>query len=80
MSTTHKDFSIFDLIVGEEFGADGKTRTSWTSVGTVFRDNSSGKISGKIKDGLALTGQFIIRARQPKLPSEASQNKPEANL
>lgn len=66
MSDTKKEYLIFDVLVGEAFEAEGQTRTSWTPVATVFRDTATGKLSGKVKEGLALTGRFIIRARSQK--------------
>ena len=66
MSKHKKEYHIFDLIIGENYQSGGEAKTSWTSVGTVFRDKANGKISGRIKDGLALSGSFIIRAREEK--------------
>ena len=66
-------YSLFDVIVGEEYrGRDGQTKTSWTRVGTIFRETASGALSGKITPGLALTGTFIVKARTQK-PEEGGQ-------
>ena len=55
-----------DLLIGEEYtNANGEKKTSWTNVGTVFEDDKGG-YSGSIKNGLALTGKFIIRERKPR--------------
>ena len=70
------DYLIFDVLVGEDFEADGEKRTSWTVVATLFRDKATGKINGKVKDGLALTGRFIVRAREQK-PEAAKAAQPD---
>ncbi len=74
MRKKKSDYLIFDVLVGEEFEADGEKRTNWTAAATVFRDASTGKISGKVKEGLALTGRFIIKARDTK--REGNTQKP----
>tara|TARA_R110000868_G_scaffold352856_1_gene614097 strand:+ start:1937 stop:2200 length:264 start_codon:yes stop_codon:yes gene_type:complete len=68
-----KEYLIFDVLVGEAFEAEGQARTSCTPVATVFRDTATGKLSGKIKEGLAPTGRFIIRARSQKANGQAEE-------
>ena len=74
-------YDLFDLLVGEDFETkDGKGAVSWTKVGAVFRNAESGAITGKITPGLALTGKFIIKARDSGPKKDGQEAAPGADL
>ncbi|MEM1369185.1 MAG: hypothetical protein AAGG02_14490 [Cyanobacteria bacterium P01_H01_bin.15] len=66
-----KDYQLYDLLIGEGYEQGGEQRTSWTNVGTIFRDAATGNLSGRVKDGLALSGRFIIKPRTQKQKAPA---------
>ena len=59
------DYKLYDLLVAEDYKKGDEQKTSWTRVGTIFKDKATGNLSGKITEGLALSGRFVIKERQP---------------
>lgn len=57
----------YDILITETYDdkATGEEKTSYTKAGVCFALPNGG-FSGKIKEGLALTGGFIIKERKPK--------------
>ena len=74
-------YDLYDLLVGEDYKTqDGKGAVNWTNVGTVFRNVEIGAITGKITEGLALTGKFMIKARDSGPKPEGQSAAPGASL
>tara|TARA_R110002049_G_scaffold175705_1_gene342985 strand:+ start:1364 stop:1567 length:204 start_codon:yes stop_codon:yes gene_type:complete len=56
-----------DLLIGEKYTdkPTGEEKTSWHKVGVAFALETGG-FSCKVLDGLAVTGEFIIKERTAK--------------
>lgn len=58
---------IFNIVVAESYtNKENENKTAYTTVGTAFYNKDSNSYSCKIKQGLALTGDFVLFERKPK--------------
>lgn len=57
---------VFDITVVNTFESQGEEKNEYTVVGVAFHNEKSNSFSCKIKNGLSVTGEFVLFERKPK--------------
>jgi hypothetical protein len=58
--------NLFNIVVTENYKKDGEDKTAFTTVGTAFYNKDSNSYSCKLRQGIALTGDFVLFERKAK--------------
>lgn len=57
---------VYDILIRDEYGADGERKGRFYQVGTAFEAKDGEGINCEIPSGLAVSGRFYVRPRKAK--------------